>query len=326
MNILPKSIPEAVAKEHVHIYFRTLRHYYNEVKPLISAQPIDESFEGMYLCPICIKNYFIITNGCIIGNSEFSMDHLPPKSCGGTFTILTCKKCNNDSGFFESELERLLNFGIDKGNPNALFLPEVMIVDKKTGSSIKGFSRHENNKTDILFKEHLTKHNKSYIDFLSKMKAGELSLQLQVFSHNIEKVERALIKSAYLICFYWWGYEFVFSQQAKIMREVIFGTRRYPCVVPVNWRKENENDYSGISILQEGNERKCFLVSIRLQGKNIITTADVLVPSPEIDCWEQIASIDIAAREQETKEYSCITIPRIVDRLGYTVSWLQIIH
>lgn len=62
---------------------------------------------------------------------------------------------------------------------------------------------------------------------------------------NIKKMK----DSNYAEMSYWWGYEFVFSQQAIIMREVIFGSRKYPYVVPLKWASENENRYNGISIL-----------------------------------------------------------------------------
>lgn len=279
----------------------------------------------MYICPLCCKSYFIETKSGVIGNSEFSLDHLPPKSVGGTYKMITCKKCNNDSGTFESELEKVLNFAVDKKRPNEIVI-NVRVQDEETGECIQGLAHNKDGVTNIIFNEQLKRHRKDYIDFLNRLDSNKMpKINIQVPLYDKKKLERALIKSAYLMCFYWWGYEFVFSDNGALIRDVINGKKDYPCQVPTTWSEKEERMPTGVYILQDGEERKAFLVSLNLKGVKHSTTANVLIPGPSNSAWDNIKLIDEMNNAKESKSLKCITIPRVVDRIGYTISWLIVI-
>jgi hypothetical protein len=321
-QIFPKGITKELYNEHLRVYSKTLVEYSSQIQKIVSSEYHPFIPFGLYLCPLCLKNHFIKTSFGVIGNSEFSLDHLPPKSAGGTYKLITCKKCNNDSGVFESELEKLLNFGIDKAMPDSKASFKVQVRDEETGKAIKGFFHYTIGEGKVQFKEHLKNNNKDYIDFLDKLNSKKMDkLRIEVPLHDQKKVERALLKSAYLLCFIWWGYEFVFSENGAMIREVISVKKEYPCQVPLNWLEREALRPTGIAIMKDGNDRVAFIVNIKLKGIEVNTTATILIPSPTKDGWTKLSMVNELNRANEKKAFTCVTLPRIVDRIGYSVSW-----
>jgi hypothetical protein len=321
-QIFPKGINDEVYNEHLRVYSKTLICYVSYIQQFVPGEYHALIPYGVYLCPLCLKNHFIKTNSGVIGNSKFSLDHLPPKSAGGTYKVITCKKCNNDSGTSESELEKLLNFAVDKKKSAAGISLKVQVRDPGTGKSIQGFFHNKNGEGEIRFDENKKKYNRDYVDFLSKLHSKKLEeLKIEVPLQDEKKVERALLKSAYLLCFVWWGYEFVFSENGALIRDVIAGEKDYPCHVPLNWLEKEAIRPNGISIMQDGNERIAFLVNINLKGIEVNTTACILIPSPTRDGWAKLSSVKEMNKAGQSKAFTCITLPRIVDRIGYSVSW-----
>ncbi len=321
MKILPNSIAEEVWKEHLRFYSHTIVDYLDEVKEVIPQDLHTLLPYCLYLCPLCLKNYFIETPTKVVGNAEFSLDHLPPYSVGGRLKIITCRKCNNDSGTFESELEKLMNFGDDKTDSENGTKLNVRVVDPQSGIYIKGVARKINNEMDITFDSRLKNNRKDYINFLSKLHSNDLTtLNIQFRVPDMYDVQRALMKSAYLFCFVWWGYEFAFSKSGILMREVIVGKGKYLCKIPTKWTKAI-NAPLGISIITDGDKRLCFLVNLRLNGIRDSTTASILIPGPTEDSWSNVAKLSSLSEQKESMEFNCISIPQTLHRFGYTLGW-----
>jgi len=321
-QIFPKGITEEIYNEHLGMYSKTSIDYIPEIQKIVSGEYHKLILYGIYLCPLCLKSHFIKTNSGVIGTSEFSLDHLPPQSVGGTYKIITCKKCNNDSGICEAELEKILNFAVDKTKTNAGISLKVHVVDKETGTAVPGLALSKNGKTNIQFHENLKKYSKKHSEFFDRLhskKAKTLTVQVPLFDDK--KIGLALLKSAYLLCFVWWGYEFVFSENGALIRNVIAGKKDYPCQVPLNWLEKEAIRPTGISILQDGNQRIAFLVNIKLKAIEVTTTATILIPSPSKDGWANLSLINEIIKSGQIKAFTCITLPRIVDRIGYSVSW-----
>ncbi len=322
MKIFPKSITSSIWKEHLGTYGQTLVGFESHLEKVLSEEHFIQSTLNTYLCPLCLNSYFINTRSGLQGNAEFSLDHLPPKSSGGFFQIITCKKCNNDSGLFEAELVRILNFGIDKSNSNAVVLKRIKVIDAGTGEFIHGDAIHSNGRTDIVFNENLKLYNKNYRSFLSRLHSNEISkLKIEVPLFDSQKVEQALLKSAYLICFIWWGYEFVFSEQASLIRKVLKKESRYPAQVPTIWHTGDNAPPTGVSLLLNGTERLAFVVNIELNGIEVKTVASILIPNPTGDGWRMVREINRINQLDKKTELRGVTLPRVVHRIGYTISW-----
>src|SRR3954465_4932740 len=98
MKVFSKNISEETWYEHLYLYSKTLVHHTDQVRNLLSTEHKNVTIGNIYICPLCLKNYFVNTQNGVEGNAEFSLDHVPPESAGGRYKLITCKKCNNDSG------------------------------------------------------------------------------------------------------------------------------------------------------------------------------------------------------------------------------------
>ena len=167
--------------------------------------------------------------------------------------------------------------------------------------------------------------NEKLKTFLSELHNGEHS-QLQIFvgSPHLDKVSRALLKSAYLICFVWWGYEFVFSKNTELIRKVFKKELVYPTRVPTVWQplKGQENSVPpGMSIVSKDGERLAFVVTIHLQSSVENFQADILIPNPTDNGWQKLAELDKFATANPPTAFEGMMIPPMVSRIGYSVAW-----
>lgn len=189
---------------------------------------------SFYACPLCLKSYIIEVPALeIVGfASEFSLDHFPQQSIGGTHTALVCKKCNNDSGgLFESALKDLLNFKeFIRGIPEVpISIRSIIPTD---GLSFKGKLSFDKDK--VLRMDLGAKGRNSKIEdlFKSLQSGSEVNFNIQYKKPSKEKLSKSILKTAYLICFHEWGYDFVVSNTGKMIRECLFGSEEYPISVP----------------------------------------------------------------------------------------------
>jgi hypothetical protein len=261
MKIFPKTVTESIWRAHLATYSHTIVHNTEKYAPLIETAGETFSPFNLYVCPLCTDSYFYVGRNEILGNAEFSLDHLPPESVGGTFKVLSCKKCNNE------KLKR--------------FLLEI--------------------------------HN------------GEHP-QLQIFvgSPDLDKISRALLKSTYLICFVWWGYEFVFSRNTELIRKVFTKELVYPTRIPTVWHQlKDQNDPvpPRVSIVSKDGERLAFNVTIHLQSSSENFHADILIPNPTDNGWQKLAELDKFATFNPPTAFEGMMIPPMVSRIGYSVAW-----
>lgn len=316
MKIFPKNISEEIWQEHLSLYSKTLVHHSDQVHNLLLDEHKNVTIGNIYICPLCVRHYFVNTKNRIQGNAEFSLDHVPPQSVGGRYKLITCKKCNNDSGIFESALEKTLNFAIDKQNPNNLFIRNVQVEDPRTGKSIKGDLIHKDNRTEIFFDKTIKEFNPNYVEFLSDL-PNKAKLKLGIPLFDTEKVEKALLKSAYLLCFIWWGYEFVLSENGTLLRRAIHGEIKYP--VRFQFHK-SESTPTEVCLLNYESKRVAFLVNIALKGIDAKTTACVVIPNPTVNGWSVLEEVR-KLLETDLKNFSFNSLPMVIHRKGYTTSW-----
>lgn len=323
MQIFSNNITETIWKAHLATYSHTLLEYYEKYSSILSTDSKIISPYHLYVCPLCVKNYFGESRQGIVGNSKFSLDHLPPKSVGGKFKILTCKKCNNEAGEYEAELLKLLDFGTEPDQKYKSILPKMTVRNKETGDEFYAIVQMKNGKTDITFNEKAKKHNKSLRNFLDEIHSGKIkSLNLNIPSPNLDKIQKALLKSAYLACFIWWGYEFIYSKNGEMIRKVLNDEINYPTRVPTVWHNNKEEILpKGVAILCKNNIRQAFIVNLELIGKRENFTAAILIPNPSERGWNKLYELDTFAKGKTLTEFELMTLPRTVIRNGYSIAW-----
>ena len=324
MVIFPKSITEQIWSNHLRFYSRTLPGYYEKYQHLLSKDAVHCPHENIYICPLCASNYFAVNDKKnIYGNSEFSLDHLPPESVGGKFKILTCKKCNNDSGLYEAELLRLLDFASVPDRRNGSILPKMWIVNTQTGQKFPGLVRFANGTKNITFNQNAKEYNKELKIFLDDLHDGKLPrLQILVASPDLSKIEKALLKSAYLICFIWWGYEFVFSENGERIRKVLRSELSYPTTVPTSWHETSKGVLpKGVGIVSRNGIKQFFYVGLEISTSTESCMAAVVIPNPTENGWDDLTKLGTAIKAKQLTEFECLTIPRTRQHQGYTVAW-----
>lgn len=325
MKIFPKTVTESIWRAHLATYSHTIVHNTQKHAPLIEAAGETFSPLNLYVCPLCADSYFYVGRNEILGNAEFSLDHLPPESVGGAFKVLTCKKCNNEAGHDEAELLTLITFGSIPDKRRNSILPYTYVINKSTGDKWPVRVIKTESKVDFIFDEKAKLHNEKLKRFLSEMHNGEHP-QLQVFvgSPDLDKISRALLKSAYLICFVWWGYEFVFSKNTELIRKVFRKELAYPTRVPTVWKQLRGEEVPvppGVSIVSKDGERLAFVVTIHLQSSLENFQADILIPNPTDNGWQKLAELEKFATANTSTAFEGMTIPPMVSRIGYSVAW-----
>src|SRR3954454_153888 len=99
------NIPKEILDQHFRYLTFSLFQFPEKYYHLIFKKDAVVPKHVAYLCPLCVNNFIILLEQGLIPSTDFSLDHFPPESVGGTLKLLTCKKCNNDAGrLYEAEL------------------------------------------------------------------------------------------------------------------------------------------------------------------------------------------------------------------------------
>ena len=59
--------------------------------PFVSSDGVKFHMVDAFICPLCLHTY-------AIGNTELTLEHVPPESVGGKPILITCKACNSNRG------------------------------------------------------------------------------------------------------------------------------------------------------------------------------------------------------------------------------------
>lgn len=203
--LLPVNISAGRCDQRLATYGPSLANFAEKYSKLLSSGIEVPPQEQIYVCPLCTEHYLISLPNGPYSDTEFSEDHVPPQSVAGRKKVLVCKKCNSDAGFYEAELPKLMNFGSVPDKHQSI-LPDTRLVDKGTGTSFSVSIRRDNNTVDVQFDALAKQHNSIIKGFLGKLHAGKLpSLTIQTTAPDETKITKALLKSAYLLAFIWWG-------------------------------------------------------------------------------------------------------------------------
>jgi hypothetical protein len=156
------------------------------------------------LCPICLNKFHIRD----IELKTLILEDVPQKCLGGKKILLTCYKCNNDAGTkYENELKKWINLKIgEKINCISEF------HDKKIYATFNQYKKTiflNNKKNDVNILNHLVKN----------------SIKGKVFhlANNIsnDKLNKSIIKSAYLYFYYLTGYNFILDNKYETIRRIL---------------------------------------------------------------------------------------------------------
>ena len=335
MNYLSKDITAQILFDHFQYFQKSLLSYFEKYKNIVFLEGVTIPFHLAYLCPLCLKKYIVQLGNNLNVNGFFSIDHVPPKSVGGTLELITCKKCNNDAGKFEAELIKKLKYDAFAKKQ----FPVVIEDTKFRISGVKGnyasfIKRIENEVPIIDFPSNKKQKTPLLDNWLNNLNdQDDWSVTLEVPVPNSKKNLKALLKAAYLICFFYWGYEFLYSNSGEMIRKVLNDEAIYPMDGPAFWVDKNDLEKGiiipiGIGIIENPSELQSYCVTIPVEKNNNSYIAILLIPNPTEHGWQQLKKIHSWLTDNPQKQVTFrplnISLPNIID--GYMQEWNSFIN
>ena len=189
-----------------------------ETIPFVSSEGVEFHMADAYICPLCLHAY-------AIGNTELTLEHVPPESVGGKPILITCKACNSNLGadidvYLMNELEIVHNLNHLDTIPQKtkLAFNGVEINAQTTFSKTDGFTFmiSPDNNNPIEFKGFMTEAKNAKKGYEIKVVANITNRKRDYDLANI-----ALLKSAYLMAFHELGYMYVLNANTSIIRDQI---------------------------------------------------------------------------------------------------------
>lgn len=241
-------------------------------------------------------------------SAEFDMDHFPPQNVGGTLKALVCKACNSRAGHeYDYVTKEFLNeLGFHKRIPFSIIETKHTISDvigrysgtteiDKNGEVVYSFKPNPNFKAAPLDQ------------FLSE-RINTLSWKAEVTipQVNKEKINKALLKTAYLVCFNHWGYDFIFSDTGKYIREALADKAAYPFKnIPAfifDDQEKLDRIPLGVCFIKEPIEWQVYMVNIpmHLKQNQYKCIASVLIPPA--GGWTQMHKLNEIISDKSDQE------------------------
>ena len=321
-------ITEEIILKHFGYFEQSISKFSAKYKKQIFKENTDTPQHVIYFCPLCLKNHIIALESGIYFSSKFSLDHYPPQNVGGKNTILTCKTCNNNAGTYEVELEKKMDFEAFKNNnPNSKIDNSLLKIDGVIGS-YKGFiQRDENSIVKIDFKKISQKVNPNLKDWIeNEASKNNWNALLLVSKLDNNKILKSVIKTAYLYCFIYWGYDFAYSANAQKMRNILENKEEYSIEFPSFWidSKISSTAYSqiplGICLIEKPIEMKSYIVNIPFKKDGNFAIVSLLIPSSKESGFEDLKAIELYKKNNESIEFDFkILEPSLPHNLfGYT--------
>lgn len=171
-----------------------------------------------FLCPIC--RTLFSRKALMCDPPEVALAHIIPKSVKGRLLTLVCRDCDNKIGsIFDSHIAR-----------------EKKFYDwKQCGKSIVGRIKHKGSNLGVIsnlkdngkcFEIKLIKKQsnpKSFNQLLKYAKSdwSNFKFSLKIPIYNPQKRDFSMLYSSFLLMFYHFGYEYVLSTNAEIIRQAI---------------------------------------------------------------------------------------------------------
>lgn len=169
----------------------------------------------VYVCPICLDSHKTISE-----ENFLTLEDAPPKSLGGSANVLTCKKCNNEAGHkIDFHLaERLNEIESKKFRPNT----EINVRTKIGEETFNGTLSVDKDRKMTMFHSDRNNHPEKLKKAMENL-AKDAIVDFDFLKSRIipEKLEYALLKSAYIILFQKTGYSLILHKTYDIVREQI---------------------------------------------------------------------------------------------------------
>lgn len=174
------------------------------------SQLYPEGLENRAICPICWQSFDVSQN-------PLTNEHVPPKNTGRhLFVTRTCTKCNNDSGStLENHYAKHISYSdVIRGVPYSSFRARIT-ADNLESLNAKIFVDEKG-----AIKGNIVSNENSPSSFQRMQELDVIGMQMNlevVGSINESFAKIAILKSAYLTAFHYFGYGYLFSKARPVL-------------------------------------------------------------------------------------------------------------
>jgi len=224
---LPSQNRSVFEKDYLNLlnYIRKVRQTPRALKELFNLD------KEQYLCPICLRPY----SKKAISAKDLTAEHVPQKSIKGKEILLTCRKCNSESGHeFEGDLkerEKLKSF-IKALNGEENLEGRIKVEVTMGGQKINTHTHIKDGKIDFKIPkdynhpanlEHIFDHLDEIYENQSWSKEKfNIQPDIRFSKRNIALSD---LKTAYLASFALLGYSYILNKEFDIIRQQILNPK-----------------------------------------------------------------------------------------------------
>ncbi len=281
--------------------------YRDNLNLLIDNSLINEK-KDVFICPICLEKHTDIKS-----ENPLTLEDAPPKSLGGKANTLTCKKCNNTCGHqIDFHLtERLRELDNAKFPNNS----ETKVRIKIGNETFNGKILVENDGTMKMFHSKKNNHPIKLEEEMVELKAGTV-VDINFLKSRVipEKLEYAILKSAYLLAFEKFGYSLILDENFDLIREQLLNPddRIYPSGF---WfTPPYPEELCGVYfICDKGLE--CLLAMFMLKTEHSSRMFGAFLPLPVNSIEEVVGKLN--GKLDEEKDFELSLYPLEQDKLNY---------
>ena len=307
-----ENIKMKILEDHFDHFAFSLYNFPEKYIPIIFPENKIILDHVAYLCPLCITNYILVSNESIKFSSEFSIDHFPPQNVGGKGEILTCKSCNNNAGKYEIELERKMNYEAFVNNTPASIIQKAKFNVDNVKGFYKGFVKRDEEGMGIIDFYNVSDKSTPFLKkWLNSEAFGDSwTSNISIPIPRDKLILKALLKTAYLVCFVYFGYDFVFSNHGERIRNVLQDKEEYSIHTPSYWITEKLNPtlFSrmplGLSWIEKPDQMKTYVVNMPLKLNDYSVITSLLIPVSSEEGWDNLKDIEKYRKDNPEIEMS----------------------
>jgi hypothetical protein len=232
-----------------------------------------------YVCPLCLK-VFIEQDLEQKNSNPLTIEDIPPKATKKSILLLTCKKCNNESGFKLDYIikQQLKSEPFFKGTLHSSIPANLNLVGNKY---IKGQIKIVG-ENSLLFE--LPDKSNPFIKDSMKDLMQNWSKQGFTFNYRIpddRKLKIAYLRIGYLLFFNTFGYLPLLDENLKTIRNQLQNPdENILSNFGIVYNLEKKDAKEGIHLIYKPNYIKSYLIVIDISTKSFIKKIGIIIPGP----------------------------------------------
>ncbi len=287
-----------------------------KIKLIIGGKVINPAKTPVYICPLCCRGFSKEILDHESFDNHLTLEDVPPKSVEGKPILLTCKECNNKSGFkVDHAIQTYLKVeSFLKRISGSELKTRIELVD---GRIYKAEAKIEDHK-GITFVSNPNRKIKEDFSFLEKNWEGaKIKFSFQAPAQKTLRL--AYLRTGLLLSFYYFGNALLMDENYhKLKKYVMDGNLKK---IPHNGLIDltgKINTKVGLHIIKKPNDYIAYLTTFKVSKGSITKTIGVFIPGPYNSGWKKYENlknvshnVDISLTDITTDNY--LTKPEFAD-------------